>query len=69
MEGWVPQEGMRTEECKGRKTLSSAQACNDRGKEKGKLRSFKLCSEIEQATNLKKVMEERFLDSHVEFTV
>ena len=45
------------------------QARNERWKEKGNLPNFKLCSEIEQATNLKKVMEERILDSRVEFTL
>ena len=33
-------------------------------KEKGKISNFRLSSEIEKATNLQKVLEERVLDSH-----
>ena len=37
--------------------------------EKGKIPSFRLSSEIEKATNLQKVLEERVLDSRIELTL
>ena len=38
-------------------------------REKGKIPSFRLSSEIEKATNLQKVLEERVLDSRIELTL
>ena len=48
---------------------NSPQGYNERWKEKGNLPNFKLFSEIEQATDLKKVMEERILYNRIEFTL
>ena len=52
-----------------REETNQSQARDERWKEKGNPPNFKLCSEIEQATDLKKVVEERILDSRVEFTL
>ncbi|MCO5595195.1 hypothetical protein L7F22_049234 [Adiantum nelumboides] len=41
----------------------------DTGKAKGKSPTYKLQSDIEATTNLKKVLEERILNSKVEFTL
>ncbi|MCO5600407.1 hypothetical protein L7F22_054519 [Adiantum nelumboides] len=41
----------------------------DTGKAKGKSPTYKLQSDIEAATNLEKVLEERILNSKVEFTL
>ena len=38
-------------------------------KEKGRILSFHLSSEIEKTTNLQKVLEERVLDSRIELTL
>ena len=38
-------------------------------KEKGRIPSFRLSSEIEKTTNLQKVLEERVLDSRIELTL
>ena len=45
-----------------REELSPPQMITKRGKERIRP-AFKLCSEIEQSTDLKRVMEERILDS------
>ena len=49
--------------------VGSPHGRNDKGKEKSKLPSFRLFLEIEQAKDLKKVMEERILNSRMEFTL
>ena len=51
-----------------RQELTLAQMVNKKGKE-GMGLTFKVCSEIEQITDLKCVMEERILDSQLAFTL
>ena len=50
--------------------LKTLESWNSEGKGKGKpIPAFKLASNIEQLTNLRKVFEDRILDSRVEFSL
>ena len=64
--GAGPSRRNETRGMKWKDEASQVQAHHDQGKEKSKLPSVKLCSEIEKATDLK-VMKKRILHSHMEF--
>ena len=61
--GVGPSRRYETRGTQGREESNPPEARNERWKEKDNLPNFKLSSKIEHATDLKKVMEERILDS------
>ena len=67
-EVYVDEKRRRTDDADG--PSKTPESWNSEGKGKGKtIPAFKLASDIEQWTDLKKLFEERILDSRVDFSL
>ena len=66
-EVYVDKKRRRTEDAASPSKMPESRNVGEKGKEK--IPAFKLASDIEQRTDLRKVFEERILDSRVEFSL